>query len=222
MHRFIAEPWAYCHRLWPDDRVDNNYSATAAAQFAGPPPHPGEESPMTRPSVYVTVIRTFFGIVFVGGSVVHLYLGVTSPLSYGPFGDTAWPPLDGLWTGFVMPNIAWLALCMAAFELAVGVTAWLPARWNRMSVIGMTCFFAFLVVLGYAMPTATGLEDFLVNRAGSLVMIALVVPWLMRPQPLSVPGAWSALVRHARHPVRLSAPSATEPRSEPPSSGSTQ
>src|SRR5215211_4882511 len=39
-------------------------------------------------------------------------------------------------------NIAWLALCMAAFELAVGVTAWLPARWNRMSVIGMTCFFA--------------------------------------------------------------------------------
>ena len=63
-----------------------------------------------------------------------------------------------------------------------------------------------------------GLEDFLVNRAGSLVMIALVVPWLMRPQPLSVPGAWSALVRHARHPVRLSAPSATEP----PSSGSTQ
>jgi hypothetical protein len=179
---------------------------------------------MTKPSVYVTVIRTFFGIVFVGGSVVHLYGGVTSPLSYGPFGDTAWPPLDGLWTGFVMPNIAWLAPCMAAFELAVGVTAWLPARWNRMSVIGMTCFFAFLVVLGYAFPTATALEDFLVNRAGSLVMIALVVPWLMRPQPFSVPGAWSALVRRARHRVRLSAPSASEPRSssEPPSSGSMQ
>jgi hypothetical protein len=179
--------------------------------------------------VYVTVIRTFFGIVFVGGSVVHLYGGVTSPLAYGPFGDTAWPPLDGLWTGFVMPNIAWLALWMAAFELAVGVTAWLPARWNRISVIGMTCFFAFLIVLGYAFPAATALEDFLVNRAGSLVMIALVVPWLMRPQPLSVPGAWLVLVRRARHRVRHSTPSATEPRSssepsssEPPSSGSTQ
>jgi hypothetical protein len=122
-----------------------------------------------------------------------------------------------------MPNIAWLALCMAAFELAVGVTAWLPAGWNRISVICMTCFFAFLVVLGYGFPTATGLEDFLVNRAGSLVMIALVVPWLTRPQLLSVPGAWSALVRRARHRVRLSA-SSTEPRSssEPPSSGSTQ
>ena len=165
---------------------------------------------MTKPSVYVTVIRTFFGIVFAGGSVVHLYWGLTSPLAYGPFGDTAWPPLDGLWTGFVMPNIAWLALCMAAFELAVGVSAWLPARWNRMSVIGMMCFFAFLIMLGYAFPTATGLEDFLVNRAGSLVMIALVVPWLIRPQPLSVPGAWSALVGRARHPVRLSAPSAPE------------
>jgi hypothetical protein len=122
-----------------------------------------------------------------------------------------------------MPNIAWLALCMAAFECAVGVTAWLPARWNRISVIGMTCFFAFLIVLGYAFPTAIALEDLLVNRAGSLVMIALVVPWLMRPQPLSVPGAWSALVRRARPRVQLSAPSATEPHSsEPPSAGSTQ
>jgi len=48
---------------------------------------------MTKPSTYVTVIRTLLGIVFVGGSFVHLYQGLSSPNSYAAFGDTAWPPL---------------------------------------------------------------------------------------------------------------------------------
>lgn len=152
---------------------------------------------MTRPSTYVTVIRTLFGIIFVGGSFVHLYGGLSSPHSYAAFGDTAWPPLDLLWAGFVMPNIGWLAPCMAAFELAVGVGALLHAPWNRLAVLAMTCFFAFITVLGYAFPTSGLLEDFLVNRAFSLVMILLVVPWLLNPQPLSVPAAWSALLHRA-------------------------
>jgi hypothetical protein len=149
---------------------------------------------MTRSSTYVTVIRTLFGIVFVGGSIVHLYGGLSSPHSYAAFGDSAWPPLDIVWAGFVMPNIGWLAPCMAAFELAVGVGAMLGAPWNRMSVLAMTCFFAFITMLGYAFPTSGLLEDFLVNRAFSLVMALLVVPWLLKPQQLSVPGAWSALL----------------------------
>ena len=94
-----------------------------------------------------------------------------------------------------MPNIGWLALCMAAFELAVGVTAWLPGRWNRLSVVAMACFFAFLIPLGFAFPAASWGEDLLVNRAGSVVLLAVVVPWLLRPQPLSVRSAWSAVFR---------------------------
>jgi len=152
---------------------------------------------MTKPSTYVTVIRTLLGIVFVGGSFVHLYQGLSSPNSYAAFGDTAWPPLDLLWAGFVMPNIGWLAPCMAAFELAVGVGTLLRAPWNRLAVLAMTCFFAFITVLGYAFPTSSLLEDFLANRAFSLVMILLVVPWLLKPQPLSVPAAWSALVHRS-------------------------
>jgi hypothetical protein len=152
---------------------------------------------MTKPSTYVTVIRTLFGIVFVGGSFVHLYGGLSSPNSYAAFGDTAWPPLDLLWAGFVMPNIGWLAPCMAAFELAVGVGTLLHAPWNRLAVLAMTCFFAFITVLGYAFPTSSLLEDFLANRALSLVMILLVVPWLLKPQPLSVPAAWSALLHRS-------------------------
>ncbi|HSO69352.1 MAG TPA: hypothetical protein VLQ67_06895 [Arachnia sp.] len=155
---------------------------------------------MTRPSTYVTVIRTLFGIVFVGGSLVHLYGGLSSPHSYAAFGDTAWPPLDLVWAGFVMPNIGWLAPCMAAFELAVGVGTLLHAPWNRLAVLAMTCFFAFITVLGYAFPTSGLLEDFLVNRALSLVMILLVVPWVLKPQPLSVPAAWSALLRGTSRP----------------------
>lgn len=157
---------------------------------------------MTRLSVYITAIRTLFGLVFVAGSVVHLRNALANPSSYEAFGATAWPPLDALWADFVMPNIGWLGLCMAAFELVMGVAAWLPGRWNRISVIGLACFFVFLVVLGYAFPAGTWLEDLLVNRAGSLVMIALVLPWLLRPQPLSVPAAWSALVRPNRHQLR--------------------
>ena len=150
---------------------------------------------MTRPSTYVTVIRTLFGVVFVAGSFLHLYWGLSSPQSYAAFGDTAWPPLDLLWAEFVMPNIGWLAPCMAAFELAVGVGSVLQAPWNRLAVLAMTCFFAFITVLGYAFPASGVLEDFLANRAFSLVMILMVVPWLLKPQSLSVPAAWSALLR---------------------------
>lgn len=177
---------------------------------------------MTRPSVYVTAIRTLFGFVFVVGSAVHLRAAFTDTRSYGPFGDTAWPPLDTLWTTFVLPNIGWLAVCMAAFELAVGVMAWLPGRWNRLSVIGMTGFFTFLIFLGYAFPTATPTEDFLVNRLGSVVMIGVVLPWLLRPQRLSVPESWLALLRRSGHRAG-SGPSgrheADHPVTHPPISG---
>lgn len=147
------------------------------------------------PSVYATVMRTIFGVVFVAGSGVHLYLGLTSPSLYATFANTAWPPLNAIWTGFVMPNITWLALCMAAFELAVGVAAWLPGHWNRLAALAMTCFFAFLIVLGYALPAANAVEDILANRVGSVALISLLIPWLAKAQHLSVPAAWGAVIR---------------------------
>ena len=150
---------------------------------------------MSRPSTYVTVIRTLFGVVLVAGSFVHLYAGLFNRQSYAAFGDTAWPPLDLLWDEFVMPNIGWLALCMSAFELAVGVGSVLRAPWNRLAVRAMIGFFAFITVLGYAFPASGVVEDFWANRALSLAMILVVVPWLLKPRPLSVPAAWSALLR---------------------------
>lgn len=159
---------------------------------------------MSRPSAYVTVIRSLFGVIFLAGAAVHTSFALTDPSFYGDFGITAWPPLDRIWASFVMPNIVGLALLQAVFELAIGIAAWLPGRWNRASVIAMTAFFVFLIPLGFAFPTTSWWQDLLANRLASLVMIALVLPWLVRYQQRSVPGAWRDLVR--RHaPVRPSA-----------------
>ncbi len=150
---------------------------------------------MSRPSAYITVVRTLVGVLFLSGALIHLRTLVLDRESYAGFGATALPPLSFLWEAFVMPNIVWLALGLAAVEFLAGVAAWLPGRWNRLSVIGITVFFVFLVFLGYAFPTDSVLEDFFVNRAGSFVMIAAVFPWLLRPQQLSVPMAWAHLIR---------------------------
>lgn len=158
---------------------------------------------MSGPSAYVTVVRTVFGVIFLAGAAVHTGFALTDPSFYADFGITAWPPLDRIWVNFVMPNIVGLAGLQAFIELAVGIAAWLPGRWNRASVIAMTAFFVFLVPLGFAFPTTSWWQDLLVNRLASLVMIALVLPWLVRHQQRSVPRAWRDLVRRGA-PVRPS------------------
>ena len=150
---------------------------------------------MSRPSAYVTVVRTLLGLVFMAGSLVHLRFALTDTSFYGAFGDTAWPPLDTVWARFVIPNIEVLALLTAVFELVVGIAAWLPGGANRLAAMAMTLFFAFLVILGFAFPTDSWAEDLLVNRLASVVMIALVVPWLRHPHRSGVPAALVALAR---------------------------
>lgn len=55
---------------------------------------------------YRTSARVVFGVVFLGGALVHAYFASFSPQSYAPFADTAlWPWLADLWRGSVMANI---------------------------------------------------------------------------------------------------------------------
>lgn len=55
---------------------------------------------------YRTAVRVVFGVVFLGGALVHAYFASFSPQSYAPFADTAlWPWLADLWRGSVMANI---------------------------------------------------------------------------------------------------------------------
>ena len=109
-------------------------------------------------SRYRAVVRVVFAVAFLGGALVHLYFGLFSPHSYAPFADTVlWLWLAELWRGFVMANIGWLSL----------LNATLPP-------IG--------AVLGYSWPADGWWEDFVKNRAGTLVMAAALVPLLHVPE----------------------------------------
>lgn len=133
-------------------------------------------------SRYRAVVRILFAVVFLAGGLVHLYFGRFSPRSYAVYADTAlWPWLAELWTGFVMTNIGWLSVLMAGFEIALGaglLRGGRAARWATLAALG---FFAFILVLGYAFPTAGGWEDFLVNRAFTLVMVGALASVLLAP-----------------------------------------
>ena len=123
---------------------------------------------------YRTSARVVFGVVFLGGALVHAYFASFSPQSYAPFADTAlWPWLADLWRGFVMANIQWLSLATAAFELVLGA-----ALLAALAALG---FFAFILVLGYSWPTQSPWEDFLKNRAATVLLAAAMAPVLRTP-----------------------------------------
>ena len=131
---------------------------------------------------YRTSARVVFGVVFLGGALVHAYFASFSPQSYAPFADTAlWPWLAELWRGFVMANIGWLSPAAAAFEVAVGLGLLARRCARRMAVLAALGFFAFILVLGYSWPADGWWEDFLKNRAGTLVMAAALAPLLRAP-----------------------------------------
>lgn len=130
-------------------------------------------------SRYCAVVRVVFAVVFLGGALVHVYFGLFSPHSYRSYADTAlWSWLAELWRGFVMANIGWLSLVPAAFEFAVGVGLLARGRVRRLAVLAALGFFAFILVLGYAWSASSTWDDFLKNRAFTLVMAAVLAPVL--------------------------------------------
>lgn len=132
---------------------------------------------------YRTSARVVFGVVFLGGALVHAYFASFSPQSYAPFADTAlWPWLADLWRGSVMANIQWLSLVTAAFELVLGAALLAGGRAARLAALAALGFFAFILVLGYSWPADGWWEDFLKNRAFTLVMAAALAPLLRVPE----------------------------------------
>lgn len=140
---------------------------------------------------YCAIIRSFFAIVFIGGGVSHIIQGRTRGDQYAAFADTAWSAwLAKLWASFVMPNIGWLTLVLAAFEIAVGVCLLLSGRRVKAAVIATLAFFAFILVLGYGFPAASLVEDLLKNRIFTLVMAGTLIPVLLQPDPRGIVSAW--------------------------------
>ena len=132
---------------------------------------------------YRTSARVVFGVVFLGGALAHAYFASFSPQSYAPFADTAlWLWLADLWRCSVMANIQWLGLVTAAFELVLGAALLAGGSAARLAALAALGFFAFILVLGYSWPADGWWEDFVKNRAGTLVMAAALVPLLHVPE----------------------------------------
>ena len=86
---------------------------------------------------YHAIARAAFRFYFLASGVAHLVLDHIAPKSYAVFDETApfnW--LSALWSSFVMPNISWRTLILAAFVMAAGAALCvrdLPcagARWS--------------------------------------------------------------------------------------------
>lgn len=129
--------------------------------------------------LYRAIIRILFAVIFIGGGISHLVLGRTSPEGYAAYARTAAiPALERLWSTFVMPNIGGLTLLLGAFEIAIGVGLALGGHRARLATIAALGFFCFILVLGYSWPTDSWWQDFLKNRAFTLVMAAAIAPVL--------------------------------------------
>lgn len=140
---------------------------------------------------WLAFLRSLFAVVFIAGGISHIVLGRVSPEGYAAYGDTAWPDaLAVLWHEFVMPNIGWLTLVLAVFEIAVGVGLLLRGRAVQLAAIGALGFLVFILVLGYSFPAADAGESFLKNRLFTLVMMAMVAPLAFRGSHPGIISAW--------------------------------
>lgn len=133
-------------------------------------------------SRYRAVVRVVFAVAFLGGALVRLYFGLFVPRIYAPFADTVlWSRLAELWRCFVMASFGWLSLLTVVFELAVGLGLLARGCARRAAVLAALGCFAFILVLGYSWPADGWWEDFVKNRAGPLVMAAVLVSLLRAP-----------------------------------------
>jgi hypothetical protein len=138
------------------------------------------------------IARLFFALWYLGGTLVHVFLAVFKPQGYQPFCSRAVIPLEReLWGSFVMPNIRFFALTLAAFELAVGVLLLSKGTMAKLGLALSILFNLFLVQLGLGMPQ-TGWKGFLWNRSITLTFALLQVPLFLAKFEQSFPKAVGA------------------------------
>jgi uncharacterized membrane protein YphA (DoxX/SURF4 family) len=129
---------------------------------------------------YEKVARIVFGLIFAGGGVVHLTVGQVASSSYAAFGTTAtfvW--LSNLWDAYVMPNIRWLTVIVGLFELACGsglISKKAYPIGALVSACVMLLFFVLIFMLGYGLPASGPWDDFLKNRAFTIVLMLPILP----------------------------------------------
>lgn len=154
--------------------------------------------------VFRGVIRILFGAIFVAGGISHVILGRTMPEGYAvyanaaPFGWMRW-----MWETVAMPNIGWLTLVLAAYEITAGVLMFRSGRRVRAGAIMMLVFLALISLNGYGWETASAVEDVLKNRTITIVMFALAVPLVAPPLPARLRDAFRRTVTPAPAPATV-------------------
>ena len=124
-------------------------------------------------------LRSFIAIWFLFGWMIHVYLAITSPQIYQVFGSTGIiPGYEQFWTNWIMPNITFWALLLAAFELCVGLMIIYKDKWVKIGLGFSIAFNLFLIQMGLGSQTDTFWSDFLSNRLPNLIMIMLQLPLL--------------------------------------------
>lgn len=150
---------------------------------------------------YEMVVRGLLALLFVAAGIAHLVLGRADPAGYAVFADTAaaqW--IADLWASAVMPNIGWLTVVLAVYQIACGI-GMLRRPFLIPATIGIAVFLIFITIIGYGLPADSVAEDLLTNRSVTLVLLALTVPVLIRAiqtRRTSVPperGAGSPVAR---------------------------
>lgn len=133
------------------------------------------------------VLRSFIALWYLLGWISHVYLGLFNPQLYAGFGNTALiPGYAQLWNTLIMPNIAFFALLLAVFEIAVGVLLTNRGKWVKYGLVLSILFNLFLVQMGLSMPAAGFWQDFAGNRLPNLIFIALQIPLFWGEYPRTI------------------------------------
>jgi hypothetical protein len=145
-------------------------------------------------------VRFFIAPWYLIGWILHAYLAVTNPGIYRAFGSTALiPAFRELWQAFIMPNIVFFALILAAFEFFVGLL--IIGKWEQVKygLVASILFNLFLVQLGLSAQGTDWVSDVLMNRLPNLFFIAIQIPLLFSEFDRSLFEAILVLFRRHVH-----------------------
>lgn len=123
------------------------------------------------------ILRIFISVWYLLGWMVHVYLGLFSPLIYKDFGNTSLLPiLTRIWQGIIMPNISIFALILAVFEITVGLLIINQGKKVKLGLSLSIGFNFFLILLGLGMPSTNVMNDFIMNRLPNLIFLLIQLP----------------------------------------------
>jgi hypothetical protein len=110
--------------------------------------------------------------------VIHFLCAIFRPYAYATLGrGTLYPFMARAWNEFFMPHISFLALLLAAMELAVGIMLLSRNQAVKIALIVSVLFNLFLFQLGLGFSATPGsMDDFVLNRLSLVLFVLIQLP----------------------------------------------